>query len=142
MRDDFVAFAFDQLEDGVVAGGVMIDFQTFASQFGNDLFDRSGFVQLNQSATSSAAISSHRRIQGKQFLTDLRIEQVQIEIFLMKFSDRFFVVKIMGGLLVSIAHLYQIVWELARFGIPVREISFKIATVTAHCFAKLGEFLE
>jgi hypothetical protein len=44
MRNRFLAFTFAQLEDRPIAGGVMIDFQTFSSQFGDDFFDRSRFV--------------------------------------------------------------------------------------------------
>src|SRR5262249_41019899 len=114
----------------------MGDLQTFASQLGNDLFDRSRFVQLDQSATSPASISPRRRIaQWKQLLTNLGVEQIQIKVFLMKFADGFFIVKIMCGLVVALAHLYQIGRQLPRFWIPVGEISFKVATVSAHGFA-------
>ena len=40
MHRGLFAFAFDQLEDRVIARGVVLDLQTFAREFGDDLLDR------------------------------------------------------------------------------------------------------
>ena len=142
MGDRFITVAFNQLEDRLVAGGVVVDFQTLPSQFGDNLFDRSRFVQLNQSAAPPAAIRSHRAVQWKQFLTNLRIEQIQIEVFLMKFAHCFFVVKIMRGLVVAVANFHQIGWKLPGLGIPIGQVRLKIAAVAADGFAQLRKPLE
>ena len=60
----------------------------------------------------------------------------------MKLAHLLLVVKIMHGLLVSVADFDEVSWKLARFGIPFREISFEIAAVATDCFAQLGQFLE
>src|SRR6266480_5804228 len=136
MRDRLFTFAFDQLKDRLVAGCVVRDFQTLPSQLGNDFFDRSRFMQLNQSAASAASICPRWRFaEGQQFLTKLSVEQIQIQIFLMKFADCFLVIKIMHGFLVSLAHLYQVRWKLARLGISLSKISFEIAAMPTYCFA-------
>src|SRR5436305_15056988 len=62
MRNRFLAFAFDQLEDGAIAGRVMINFHTFSSRLGDTFFDGSGFVSLDQPTTSACSIRSRRRL--------------------------------------------------------------------------------
>src|SRR4029079_19067520 len=136
MRNRFFTFAFDQLKDRLVAGSVVSDFQAFASKVGNDFFDCRRFMQLNQSASSTVPICPHWRFaERQQFLTKLSVEQIQVQIFLMKFADCFFVVKIMHGFLVSLAHLYQIRWKLSRLGVSLSKISFEITAMPAHRFA-------
>ena len=136
MQNRFFAFAFDQFKDRLVAGRVVGDFQTLTSKFGNDFFDRSRFMQLDQSAASAAPICPGWRFaQWQQFLTKLSVEQIQIQILLVKFADCLFVVKIMDGLLVSLAHFHQIRWKLARRRVSLGEISFKITAMAAHCLA-------
>src|SRR4030095_15681946 len=98
--------------------------------------DRSRFMQLNQSAASAASICPRWRLaEGQQFLTKLSVEQIQVQIFLMKFADCFFVVKIMYRFLVSLAHLYQIRWKLAGLGVALSKINFEITAMPAHRFA-------
>src|SRR6266540_5013301 len=114
----------------------MGDFQTFAGQFRYNFFDRSRFVQLYQSAASAISICPYWRFsQRKQFLAKLGVEQIQVAILLMKFADLFLVVKIMDGLFVSVAHLHQIRWKLARLRVSFGKVSFEITAMAAHCFA-------
>src|SRR5881398_3085329 len=127
MQNRFFAFTFDQFKDRLIAGRVMGEFQTFAGQFGYNFFDRSRFVQLYQSAASATPVRPHWRFaQRKQFLTKLGVEQIQVEILLMKFAHRFLVMKIVYGLLVSLAHFYQIRWKLGRLRVSFGKISFEI----------------
>ena len=58
MRSGFIAFAFDQLEDRLIARGVVIDLQTFARELGDDLLNRGRFVQLDQFAAAPICRSS------------------------------------------------------------------------------------
>jgi hypothetical protein len=60
----------------------------------------------------------------------------------MKFADRFLVVKIMRTFLIAVAHLHQIIRELARPGTAVSKVGLEIAPVAAHCFTQFCEFLE
>src|SRR5437762_3830339 len=90
MRNGPFTFAFDQLEDRPIAGGIMADFQTFAGQLSDDFLDCSRFVQFNELAAPAAAISARLRFaQRKQFLAKLGIEQIKIEIILVKLAYRF-----------------------------------------------------
>src|SRR4029453_1463848 len=136
MRNRFFAFAFDQLEDRPVAGTVMTNFKALTGELGNQFLHGRGLVPLNNFSASAAALSARRRFpERKQFLPKVGIEQIKIEVFMMKLANLLFIVKIMDGLLVSFSHLHQIRRELARLGIAFPKISFKIATVPADCFA-------
>src|SRR2546430_17635243 len=121
----------------------MGDFQTFAGQFGYNFFDRSRFVQLYQSATSATPVCPHWRFaQRKQFLARLGVEEIQVQILLMKSAHRVFVVKIVHGLFVSLAYFYQIRWKLARLRVSFSKISFEVAAMASHGLAYLRKFLE
>ena len=56
MRNRLFPFAFDQLKDRLIAGGVVIDLQTFAGQFGDQFLNRGRFVQLDQLAAPAVPI--------------------------------------------------------------------------------------
>ena len=63
----FVAFAFDQLKDGTIARGVVIDLQTFARELRDNLLDRSRFMKLNEfSAAATRAVCLNRRLAEGQ----------------------------------------------------------------------------
>src|SRR6266436_8745080 len=101
MRNRLLALALEQLEYWPVAGRIMVYFQTFARQLRNELLDRGGLVQLDELSASAAAVHASRRFpKRQQFLAKLRIEQIKIEIILMKLADLLLVVKIMYRLLV------------------------------------------
>jgi hypothetical protein len=48
------AFAFDQLEDRAVGGGVVIDLQSFPRELAHDFLNRGRFVQLDEFAAPAA----------------------------------------------------------------------------------------
>ena len=144
MRHGFIAFAFNQLENGAIIRRVVADLQTLAPQFRDDFLDRGGLMQLHQLAASAAAVGLGCRnvTQWQQLLPKFRIEQIEIEILMVKLPDRFFIRKIMNGLIIPFPHLDQIGRQLSRFGIAFCEISFEIAAMTPHRFAQLRQFLE
>src|SRR5207237_4531148 len=115
---------------------VMVDFQPFAGQFGYNFFDRSRFVQLYQSAASATPVCPHWRFaQRKQFLARLGVEEIQVQILLMKSAHRVFVVKIVHGLFVSLAYFYKIRWKLARLRVSFSMISFDLVVMEANGFS-------
>ena len=59
-------------------------------------------------------------------------EQVQIEIFFVKFADLFLVVEIVDGFVVALTHLHQIGRQLAGFGVALFQIRLEIAAVATH----------
>src|SRR6266567_8898997 len=121
----------------------MANFQTFASQLGNDFLDRCGFMQLDKLTASPTAIASCWRFaQRKQFLTKLGVEQIQIAIILVKLADLSFIMKITHRFLISLPHLDQVGWKFAGLRIPLGEICLKIAAVAAYRFTQFREFLE
>src|SRR6266699_1247885 len=143
MGSGFFTIALDQLKYWTIASRVMADFQTFARQFRNDFLDRGGFMQLGQFSPSAGAVRTSRRLpKGQQFLAKLGVEQIKVEVILMKLANLPFVVKIMHGLFISVANFDKIRWKLARFGIPFREISFEIAAVATDRLTQFCEFLE
>src|SRR5262249_379212 len=114
----------------------MSDFQTLPRQFGYNFFDRSRLMQLYQSAASATPVCPGWRFaQWQQFLSKLGGEQIQVQILLMEFPDCFFVMKIMHGLFVTLAHLHQIRWKLARLRVSFGKICFEITAMAAHRFA-------
>jgi hypothetical protein len=66
MRNGLFAFAFDELEDRPVAGGVMTNFEALAGELGNQFLDRRGLVKLNEFSASAAAISARWRFPQRQ----------------------------------------------------------------------------
>ncbi len=139
MGDRLFAFAFDQFENRTIARCVVIHLQTFAGQLGDNFLNRCRFVELDQLGAATDAVGFRRRslsvAQRQQFLLHLGVKQIEIEVRLVKFPDRFLVVKIMNGLVVTLPHFHQIGRELARLGVPVFEISLEIAAMPSDDFA-------
>src|SRR5712691_6618235 len=115
MGSGFFTIALDQLKYRTIASRVVADFQTFARQFRNDFLDRGGFMQLGQFSPSASAVCARRRLpKGQQFLAKLGVEQIKVDVILMKLANLLFVVKIMHGLFISVANFDKIGWELPR----------------------------
>ncbi len=53
-----LAFAFDQFEQGVVLGGVVLDVQALAGQFGEQVFDGLAFVEFDVPGAAGRAVLS------------------------------------------------------------------------------------
>src|SRR5215813_848494 len=97
MQNCFFAFTFDQLKDRLVARRVMSDFQTLPRQFGYNFFDCSRLMQLYQSAASAGPVyPGWRFAKWQQFLAKLGVEQIQVQVLLVKFEGCRFVGKIIS----------------------------------------------
>src|SRR5205807_4768634 len=57
------------------------------------------------------------------------LKQIQVRIFLVESPDFFFVVEIIDGLFVAIAHLHKIARQLRRLLCPLRQETFEIAAI-------------
>src|SRR2546429_552782 len=88
MGSGFFTIALDQLKYWTIAGRVMADFQTFVRQFRNDFLDRGGFMQLGQFSPSASAVCARRCLpKGQQFLAKLGVEQIKVEVIVMKLAN-------------------------------------------------------
>src|SRR5438128_5084983 len=107
MRHGLVSFTFDQFENWAVARRVVANLETFACKLGNDLFDCRRLMQLDQLPAPAAICSRSWDIaERKQFLSELRIKKVQVQILLMKFPHLFLVREVVDHPLIFFADFH------------------------------------
>ena len=92
-----------------------------------------GYAPEDRRLFSAFTVEENIVLPGR--VAKLSVEQIQVQILLVKFADCLFVMKIMHGLLISLAHFHQIRWKLARRRVSFSKIGFKITAMAAHCLA-------
>src|SRR5256886_7811345 len=138
IRNRAISFAFDQLKNRTIACRVMIHLQPFAGEFGNDLLDGGGFVQLSELGPAPAGpVCFHRRIERQKLLLGVGIEKIEVGVLLVKTPNRFLIVEIMNALIVSFANFDQVSGELARFRFAFRQKTLEVASMSSNRFTQL-----
>ena len=137
----FVPLAFEQLEERLVLGRVMLDLEALVRQFLEQLPDGMAFVEFLVPRAAGRAIPGLFHRWGVVFLLAGKAE-VQVGIRGIEAGQVFVGAEIADGLFVAGADFYEVLREFLGGGVAMLEVSGEVSPFAPDAVGELVQLLE